>query len=289
MSDALLDAHVHLLQTDIDYPWMVDEVVLALKALPQSEIEREFSSHGVIGGVAVQAIGDVFETRRLLAIAAKSPTIVGVVGWLDLASPRFVDDLASLTNGPHGDLLVGLRHQTHDEDDPEWLVRPEVLRGLDHLAAAGLAFDLLIRPRELPAARALASALSHLTLIVDHVAKPLVGLANIESWREEMSVLASYPNVFCKLSGLVTESVPLGVWSNEQLRPFFESALEIFGSGRCMFGSDWPICRLAATYAQVVELATSALSALTSSERNGVLIGNAARAYKLNLPLIEVV
>jgi L-fuconolactonase len=284
VGNVLLDAHVHLLQTDIDYPWMVDELARSLKTHLKVELDLEFSSHNVIGGVAVQAIGDVRETQMLLALATKSPTIIGVVGWIDLASPSYAEDLATLVESPGGERLVGVRHQTHDEDDPKWLLRSDVLRGLEHLASVGLAFDLLIRPRELTAACALASALPHLTLVVDHVAKPVVSPPTMAGWRDELALLASNPNVFCKLSGLVTESVPLGEWTSEQLEPFFAAALDIFEPTRCMFGSDWPVCRLAASYTQVVELATSALATLSSSQRHDVLCGSAVRAYKLKLP-----
>jgi L-fuconolactonase len=282
LRDELLDAHFHLLQEDVAYPWM-DAVTATLKDFTQAELEDEFQANAVVGGVVVQAVSDVRETKALLGIAATNSKVLGVVGWIDLTSPTIDDDLASLLGWPGSEKLVGIRHQTHDEVDPLWLRRPDVLHGLDCVAAEGLTFDLLIRQREIPAARELAATLPGLTLVVDHLAKPVPNREELSAWTDALASLAAYPNTYCKLSGLVTEVTPLRGWTSEQLRPFLDVGLDAFGPHRCMFGSDWPVCELAASYTQVVELVTGALESHNPLDRSGVLFRNAMDVYNLSL------
>jgi L-fuconolactonase len=282
LSDILLDAHFHLLRPDIAYPWMND-VTLPLLTHTQAELVGEFSRNGVVGGVVVQAVSDARETAVLLGISSISPMVLGVVGWLDLTSRAMEEDLKRVLESPNGEKLVGLRHQTHDEVDPSWLRRLDVMRNLELVANSGLTFDLLIREREIPAARALAASLPQLPLIIDHLAKPIPEPSKMQAWYESLSSLAQYPNTYCKLSGLVTEVLPLGNWSLEQLQPFVVAGLKVFGANRCLFASDWPICRLAATYSQVAALTSSALDSLAEQERSAVLYKNAVEVYQLHI------
>lgn len=288
MTNAVLDAHFHLLQPDVDYPWMVTEEVRSLRTYTPSELEAEFSNNAVAGGVVVQGVGGVQETVSLLKLADHSPTIFGVVGWLDLTSPHVDEDLWRLLESPGGDRLVGLRHQVHDEPDPSWLRRPDVMRSLERVAEVDLTFDLLITQREIPAARDLAISIPQLKFVVDHLATPIPDIAMLDQWHEDLASLAARPNTYCKLSGLVTEFLPLGSWTEEQLEPFLLAALQVFGPERCMFGSDWPVCRLAATYTQVVELARHFLSSLSASDQSAVLSGNAVEVYNLNVRKLVV-
>jgi L-fucono-1,5-lactonase len=284
VADGLIDSHVHLLLNEVEYPWMVDDVTQSLKGHDLLELEAEFSLHEVRGGVVVQAIGDARETATLLELTARTPNLLGVVGWLDLSSPSVDEELNALALGQYGEWLVGLRHQTHDESDANWLTRTDVLRGLEKVAALGLPFDLLIRTREITAACSVAATFPDLKLVVDHLAKPPVNGVGIEAWDAGLASLASFSNTYCKLSGLVTEVAPLGAWSSELLAPMLQRALNYFGPDRCLFGSDWPVCRLAATYTEVVELALRALKSLTSAEKHAVLRLNAIRLYDLDFP-----
>jgi L-fucono-1,5-lactonase len=175
-----------------------------------------------------------------------------------------------------------VRHQVHDEPDPDWLLRDQVLEGLAAVADAGLVYDLLVRERELPAARVVAERLPELTLVVDHLAKPRIREGAMEPWTGGLAALARHPNVACKVSGLVTEA-DWTAWTPAQLVPYVAHAAEVFGPERLLFGSDWPVCLLAAGYAEVVAAATEALgrAGLGPAEREAVLGANARRLYRL--------
>ncbi len=207
--------------------------------------------------VLVQTVAGVSETREFLAVAAEHNFVGGVVGWIDLMDRRVVDMLDDLKAAPGGQRLVGIRHQVHDEADAEWLLRNDVQRGIAAVGDAGLAYDLLVRTRELRAAVETARAHPDMRFVLDHAAKPRIASgARDRDWEDAISPLAELPNVTCKLSGLVTEADWKG-WRQGHLRPYIERVVEWFGSERCMFGSDWPVCLLAASYQQVVDLVAS--------------------------------
>jgi L-fuconolactonase len=232
--------------------------------------------------VVVQTVSSVAETEEFLAVAAGPGRVAGVVGWVDLTAPDVADALAALQSDRFGAALVGIRHQVHDEPDPAWLVRPEVLRGLEAVAAAGLAYDLLVRERELPAAVLAVEHLPQLTFVVDHLAKPRIREAVTAPWAARLGVLARHPNVHCKVSGMVTEA-DWEEWTAGHLLPYVRHAVDAFGPERLLFGSDWPVCLLAASYAEVVEAATGTLerAGLDEAEREAVLGANAVRTYAL--------
>jgi L-fuconolactonase len=198
--------------------------------------------------------------------------VVGVVGWVDLTAP---EDVAGALDSSARRGLIGVRHQVHDEPDPEWLVRSDVQRSLELVADAGLAFDLLVRTRELPAAIACAQRNRDLPLILNHVGKPPFGKSSMAVWRDGIVRLAQLPNVFCKLSGLLTETPDLAAAALA-----IREAVEYFGADRCLFGSDWPVCLLAGGYAEPLDLVTSAVAADVIPI---VLAETAARAYRLDL------
>jgi L-fuconolactonase len=231
--------------------------------------------------VVVQTVASVEETEEFLAVAAASPRVAGVVGWVDLTAPDVADALAALKAAPGGAALVGIRHQVHDEPDQGWLARGDVLRGLEAVAAAGLAYDLLVRERELPAALLAVERLPQLSFVVDHLAKPRIREGVTEPWAARLGLLARHQNVSCKVSGLVTEADWEG-WTAGQLAPYVRHAVEAFGPGRLLFGSDWPVCLLAASYAEVVEAAAEALeeAGLDAGEREAVFGANALRTYR---------
>src|SRR6266511_441672 len=242
----IVDAHHHLWDPALaEYPWMTDEVAPIRRRFGPEDLEPLLREHGVAGTVLVQARGSLDETRALLEIADATAFVLGVVGWVDLTDPGVANVLAGLSGK-----LVGVRHQVHDEADPRWLLRPDVQRGLAALGKAELAYDLLVRTRELPAALERARGLA---------------------------ALAELPNVTCKLSGLVTEA-HWDSWRSDELVPYVRDALDWFGPERCMFGSDWPVCLLAADYGTVLALVVEALHA---DERTAVLGDTAIRVYGL--------
>ncbi|MBO3751229.1 amidohydrolase family protein [Streptosporangiaceae bacterium NEAU-GS5] len=278
-----IDAHHHLWelarrpQTWLDGP--------ALAAIRRDFTLDDFAPHataaGVDRGVLVQVLPDADETAEFLAVAAASDLVAGVVGWADLVSDRLPHTLARLREGPGGEYLVGVRHLVQSEPDPGWLNRPDVRQGMRTLATLGLAYDLLTLPHQLPAAVDTARALPELTFILDHLSKPPIASGELEPWAARVRELAAEPNVFCKLSGLVTEAG--AGWTVPDLRPYAEVVLDAFGSHRVMFGSDWPVCLLAASYSQVVATAEEMTAALSADERADVFGGTAARAYGLKL------
>jgi L-fuconolactonase len=217
----IVDAHQHFWDpARADYPWMTDDL---RRRYGPDDLEPLLLDHGVDGTVVVQARHSLDETRELLDIARSTPFVLGVVGWLDLTG-----DVAAQLSTLEG-ALVGVRHQVHDEPDPSWLLRDDVQRGLAALGEAGLVYDLLVRVRELPAATETVRRNPELMFVLDHVAKrPSADAA----WAEGVAALAELPNVVCKLSGLFTEFDPVGT---------VEHALDWFGPGRCMYGSDWPV------------------------------------------------
>ncbi len=278
----IVDAHHHLWDPGLrDYPWMTGPAAHLAERRGLEELRAVTEPAGVGATVAVQAAMTEEETSWLLGLAAESGGLVaGVVGWVDLEAPGVAERIAELRAAPGGARLVGIRHQVHDEPDPEWLDRGAVRRGLRAVAAAGLAYDLLLFGEHLPAALRVAEALPGLALVVDHGAKPPIAAGGWEPWSTDLAALAAHERVHCKLSGLVTEARH-DAWREDGVERYAARLLELFGAERLMFGSDWPVCTLAASYAEVLDLAAGALTGCSPAERAAVLGGNAARFYGL--------
>jgi L-fuconolactonase len=237
----IVDAHQHFWDPSrSDYPWMTDEVASLRRRFGPDDLEPILREHDVAGTVVVQARHSLDETRELLAVAASTSFVLGVVGWVDLTAD-VPAQLAGLEGG-----LVGVRHQVHDEPDPDWLLREDVQRGLTAVGEAGLVYDLLVRVRELPAAVETARRRSEARFVLDHVAKAPRSVGELEDWAAGVRRLAELPNVYCKVSGLLTEGRPART---------AELAVQWFGADRCLFGSDWPVCLLAGTYGDALALA----------------------------------
>ena len=206
------------------------------------------------------------------------------MGWVDLAADEVGDQLDELRASPGGERLVGVRHQVHDEEDPRWLCRPDVRRGLAAVASRGLTYDLLLRPHELPATIETVQALPELSFVVDHIAKPRIAHGSDPAWEAGMPGLAALANVQVKLSGMVTEA-DWTSWTPDDLRPFVSRVVDLFGTQRLMFGSDWPVCLLAApSYHGVVVALEEALGELSEEESQRVFGTNAQRFYGLARP-----
>jgi len=282
VTDLVVDAHHHLWDpAQASYPWMTAEVAPIARAFGPADLAPRLAESNVDATVVVQARSSIDETRELLATAAATPFIAGVVGWVDLADARVEEDIAALRAGPGGEHLVGIRHQVHDEPDPAWLGRPDVRRGVAAVGRAGLAYDLLVRPRELPAALDLARDLPDVRLVIDHLAKPPIRDGVLEPWASRLAPFGDLPNVTCKLSGLVTEA-DWTSWDRDQLVPYVDHTLAVFGPDRLLFGSDWPVCLLAAPYARVVETARSLVARLSATEQAAIFGGAARATYGLD-------
>jgi L-fuconolactonase len=245
------------------------------------DLRPELELCGIDATVLVQSRNDIAETHQLLAIARETPWIAGVVGWVDLTDPAVSDTIALIRANPAGEYLVGLRHLVQDEPDPDWLLRSDVHRGLQAVEKADLAYDLLVRSRELPAALQVARRFPGLRLVVDHLAKPSIRTGEIESWASLVGGFRRLDNVVCKVSGLATEA-DWASWQPQDLRPYVAEAFDVFGSDRLLFGSDWPVCLLAATYEQVYQTAMGILRDLTGKEPNPALSDCAVRTYRLS-------
>jgi L-fuconolactonase len=279
----LIDAHHHLWDPRTrDYPWMRGSRLDPIRRrYGLDELRQKCASAGVDATVLVQTVSDTAETAEFLATAAASDGLIaGVVGWIDLTGPDVPDRLVRLRDLRGGERLVAIRHQAEDEPDPGWLLRDGVIRGIAAVGAAGLAYDLLVTSSQLPAARAVVQRLPDVTFILDHCAKPPIATGEWESWAGDIAALATLPNVACKVSGLVTEA-PWDGWEVATIRPYVDHVVECFGPDRLLFGSDWPVCELAASYDEVLELARTALGPLTPDETALVFGETASRLYRL--------
>jgi L-fuconolactonase len=281
MPNRVIDAHQHFWDRATgDYSWMEGEAMLPLR--------RNFGPHdllplitksGVDATIIVQCRHDFAESRDFLAIADTHDFVAGVVGWVDLQADEVSGQIAMLRALPGGDRLVGIRHNVHDEPDADWLRRPTVRRGVGAVVDAGLAFDLLVRARELSAAIDLVRRFPEGRFVLDHLAKPPIASGFSLPWRTAFLEIAGCRNVWCKVSGLVTEGDWTG-WAAADFDAYTNLALESFGPNRLIFGSDWPVCTLAATYADVKAIASRFVE--TSPElANRFFSLNAIDAYRL--------
>ncbi|GGP42649.1 amidohydrolase family protein [Streptomyces calvus] len=277
-----VDAHHHVWDLTVrDQDWLTGPERAPLRRnFTLADLAPEASAAGVDRTVLVQTVTVPEETPELLALAAAHPLVAGVVGWTDLTRPDITDELARLRDLPGGDLLKGIRHQVQAEADPEWLLRADVRRGLAAVAAAGLVYDLVVLPHQLPACARAAAALPGLTFVLDHAGKPPVASGAVEPWASGARALADLPHTVCKLSGLVTEAAP-GSWSHADLRPYADVVLDAFGPGRTMFGSDWPVCTLEAAYGDVLATARALTGHLDDAGRREVFETTAVRVYDL--------
>ncbi|WP_433510774.1 amidohydrolase family protein [Nonomuraea sp. CA-143628] len=298
-----IDAHHHVWDLGVRaHGWLDAEKLAPIRrTFTLDRLAEHATAAGVGGTVLVQVLPDLAETVEFLALAAESELVAGVVGWVDLTAPAVAETLAGLSSGQAGQAgqsgrpggqpgrvghagrsggLVAIRHGVQAEPDPGWLTRPDVRRGLAAVASAGLAYDMLTLPHQLPAAIETVAALPELTFVLDHLSKPPITSGQLEPWASRIRELAAHPNVYCKLSGMVTEA-DWTSWRVADLRPYAETVLAAFGPERVMFGSDWPVCLLAADYERVVSAAEELCAGLSAGERADVFGGTARRAYRL--------
>ena len=275
---SIIDSHQHFWQVGrFDYPWMDSSVKVLFQDYLPAQLKPILDQNGVGKTVLVQASNSVEESRWLLRLAEQNSFVAGVVGWVDLKSSEVDVQLDELSSDPK---FKGVRHLVESEPDDDWLIHPDVLRGLQRLSAYDLTYDLLVHTRHLKHAPTVAAACPELRLVVDHMAKPPIASGALTDWFTAMKPVAANPNIFCKLSGLVTEA-NWSSWQNTDLRPFVECALEIFGPDRLMFGSDHPVCLLAASYDRVLESFQEILRDQSESDRAHIFASNAINFYRL--------
>ncbi|MEY2524638.1 MAG: L-fuconolactonase [Ilumatobacteraceae bacterium] len=279
-----VDAHHHVwdLLAVRDQPWMVPDTMAPIRrSFGIDEFAAEARSNGVDSSVVVQTVADVTETEELLDLAAASTLVGGVVGWVDVGATDVGDQLDRLLARPSGSWLVGIRSLAEYEPDPAWLARPAVLAGLREVARRGLCNDLLVLPHQLTAAVTATREMTESRFVLDHLAKPQIAAGVYQPWARELAELAQHENVSAKFSGLVTEA-NWSTWTPSDIRPYIDRALSVFGPDRLIFGSDWPVCTLAASYRRIVDLAEDLIGALSTDEEVAVFGGNATKIYELD-------
>jgi len=282
MPTATVDAHHHFWQLDrFDYAWLEPPALAPIRRdYGPEDLAPLLEAAGIDRSIFVQTRHDLEENRWALGLAKEHDFLAGVVGWVDLASEACEDQLAEFRPDPK---FVGVRHVVQDEPDDDFLIRPDVMRGLAVLEKHGVPFDILIYPRHLPHVPTLARAFPGLPLVIDHLAKPAIKDHRVADWLAPFRDASAFPNVFCKLSGMTTEA-DWQSWTPDDLAPYVRVALDTFGPFRLIYGSDWPVSELAGTYARTREALDHALGPVTESEHAAIFGGNAARFYRLDMP-----
>jgi L-fuconolactonase len=276
-----IDAHQHFwMYSGREYGWINDSMAALRRDFLPADLKPELERSGFQGCVAVQARQTLGETRWLLELAEQAPFILGVVGWVDLRSPRLRFELESLADNSK---LVGVRHIVQSEPDERFLLQPDFLRSIAMLEEFDLAYDILIYAKHLPVAAEFVARFPRQRFVLDHLAKPPIKSGAIDVWTHGIRELAAFPNVYCKVSGLVTEA-DWQAWKPEDFRPYLDAAFECFGPSRLMIGSDWPVCTVTAPYSRVMNLVKDYVGKYAAKERDAVLGENAATFWRLKRP-----
>ncbi len=272
----MLDSHQHFWKIERgDYGWMTPDLGVIYRDFMPDDLRREMKRACITRTIVVQAAETEAETDFLLDLAARTDFIAGVVGWLDMDSHGFESRLAHYRRNP---LFVGIRPMLQGLDDDAFILRPRVLRSLKAVEAAGVPFDILTFTRHLPHVAEALRLVPDLKAVVDHISKPEIAASVIEPWKSHISEIAAFPNVSCKISGMVTEAS--SDWAPADFQPYIDHVAKSFGPDRLMFGSDWPVCLLAASHAEVCNLARTLLQAhFGPAELETIFEKNAARFY----------
>jgi L-fuconolactonase len=278
----IIDAHHHFWRLDqpapFNYAWLdaAQNAPIRRNFLP-ADLEPHLKASGVERSVLVQTQHNLAENRWALELADRHAFIAGVVGWVDLASESCEDELLEFKNHSK---FVGIRHVVQDEPDDDFIVRPDVLRGLKVLERHGVPFDLLFYVKHLHHVPALVRHLPDLPMVIDHLSKPRIKEQRQDDWLPHFRAAAKFPNVYCKLSGMITEA-NWREWEANDLKPYVQTALELFEPERLMFGSDWPVCELAGSYERVFEALNESLGPISPHERQAIFGAAARRFYRL--------
>lgn len=273
-----IDSHQHFWKySPSEHTWMTPEMGTLKRDYLPDDLRPLLDKVGFSGSIAVQARQNLAETSWLLSLAKDCSNIFGVVGWVDLQSPDVEHELKTFADNPH---LVGVRHVVHDEPDDEFMLRPEFQQGIRLLTDFDLAYDLLLFPRHLKPAVELVKRFPEQRFVLDHSAKPRIAEGSFSPWREGLNELAQFPNVFCKLSGFVTEARWRN-WTAGDIRPYLDIVTEAFGDKRLMIGSDWPVCTLSGSYQSTMGLVCRYIEQFSQEIQSDILGRNCARFYKI--------
>ena len=274
----IVDSHHHFWRYDpVEYGWISDSMRTLRRDFLPADLRREIAAAGVDGVVSVQARQTLPETRALLAHARENDFIRGVVGWVPLVDPDVRGTLEELAQDPH---LRACRHVLQDEPDDEYMLRRDFNDGVRAVTEAGLVYDILIFERHLPQTLEFVDRHPNQVFVLDHIGKPRIRDGSFGAWRAAIRNLARRTNLYCKISGMVTEA-DWGRWSEAELAPYMDAVLDAFGPRRLMYGSDWPVCLVGVGYARWFELVAGFAARLSADERDRVLGGTAIEAYRL--------
>jgi L-fuconolactonase len=279
MKQVIVDSHQHFWEIGrFDYPWMTPQIEILPRNLLPEDLRPLLREAGVDRTVVVQAHPSLAEARWLLELAASNNFIAGVVGWVDLTSTRLANDLDELERHAK---FKGVRHLIQDEPDDTWMLRKDVLEGFRELERRKIPFDVLIHPRHLKHVPKVREYCPSLRLVIDHIAKPPIARRQIDTWARDLEAVACLPYVWCKLSGMITEA-DWKSWAPQDLKPYVQHVVRLFGYDRLMFGSDWPVCTLAGSYQQVVEALHECVGPVSNSDGASLWGGTARLFYRLD-------
>ena len=273
-----IDSHQHFWHyNDRDYSWMSDRMSVIKKDHLPENLWPELKSMGFDGSIAVQARQSLDETAWLLDLAAGNDFIKGVVGWVDLRSPKITEQLVYFKKYSK---LAGIRHVVHDEPNDDFILQDDFNYGISLLQTFHLTYDLLVFPKHLKNVIQLVRQFPEQVFVLDHLAKPLIKEAILTPWKEDIECLAQYPNVYCKLSGMVTEA-DWDLWEPKHFTPYLDVVFKAFGTSRIMIGSDWPVCKVAGSYSSVMNIVQDYIGNFAEADKAMVLGGAACKAYRL--------
>lgn len=275
----MIDAHQHFWRIDRgDYSWLTHDMGALYQDYLPDDLSPLMHENDISGTVLVQAAPTYEETLFLLSLYERHDWIYGVVGWLDLSAPAFPEQLDSLMKRPG---IVGLRPMLQDLEDSAWILQEQVVENLKQLIRYDLPLDLLINHKHISTVLTLMKTLPDLKAVIDHMAKPNISAGELSEWQEEMNALSQFPNIWCKLSGLLTQAAP-EMWKVDDFKPYIQHIVRAFGPNRLLFGSDWPVCLSAGSYEEAVAVIKGNLpETLTLAEVDGIFSGNAKAFYKL--------
>jgi L-fuconolactonase len=283
MSTPIIDTHHHFWDPTSggDYGWLNGPFEQINRRFEPADLRPALVKNGVTGTVLVQTWNDLGETWDFIRTAQATDFVAGVVGWVDLTDSGVADTLAELQAEPEGKWLVGIRHLIQTESDPNWLLREDVRRGLEAVEAAGLVYDLVPNLPQLPSCTRTVEAFPQARFVLDHIAKPQIRNHGFDEWAPLIRQFGGQrDHIWCKLSGMVTEA-DWRNWTPADLKPYIHEVLEVFGPERCMFGTDWPVCLVAASYDRVIDALRECVSDLSQAEQDRIFSLNAMEAYRL--------
>ncbi|NIJ45888.1 L-fuconolactonase [Wenyingzhuangia heitensis] len=274
----VIDSHQHFWNYEpVKHEWIDDEMAVIRRDFTPEDLQKVYSENDIDGCVVVQADQTLEETNFLIDLASKNNFIKGVVGWVDFRGDN-IDDV--LEHYSQFDVLKGFRHVVQGEADHNFLLRDNFLKGISKLEKYDFVYDILVFPHQLGTVLEFVKKFPNIKFVIDHIAKPYIKDGFYDGWAVLMAEIAKHPNVYCKISGMVTEA-DYKTWTPEQLEPYLQLVLDSFGTDRIMFGSDWPVCLVAGNYTEIKETITNFIAKLSLPEQSAIMGENAIKFYNL--------